>query len=210
MWRRPSAGSAWWPTSAPRKGVQAVARLARSAYGEIDLWFSNAGVAGPRQPGEIQDNARWDSAWLLHVMSHVYAARAVLPAMLDRGDGYLLQTASLVALSTQVDKATYSVSKHAALALSEWLAVTYRPKGIKVSCFCPGAMLTPMLLVNGLPEDHPALRAAPRPEQVADRLVAAIDSERFLILDSDVAREELLSKATDYEGWVNRAAARQT
>ncbi|WP_307874916.1 SDR family NAD(P)-dependent oxidoreductase [Frankia nepalensis] len=210
MCRRPSAGSAWWPTSAPRKGVQAVARLARSAYGEIDLWFSNAGVAGPRQPGEIQDNARWDSAWLLHVMSHVYAARAVLPAMLDRGDGYLLQTASLVALSTQVDKATYSVSKHAALALSEWLAVTYRPKGIKVSCFCPGAMLTPMLLVNGLPEDHPALRAAPRPEQVADRLVAAIDSERFLILDSDVAREELLSKATDYEGWVNRAAARQT
>jgi NAD(P)-dependent dehydrogenase (short-subunit alcohol dehydrogenase family) len=182
--------------------VRAVADLARRTYGEIDIWFSNAGVAGPRQPGDIQDNRFWDSAWQLHVMSHVYAAREVLPSMLERGDGYLLQTASVVALSTQLEKAAYSVSKHAALALAEWLAATYRPKGIKVSCFCPAAMLTPMLLSNDFPADHPVLQTAPTPGEVAERLVQAIDAERFLILDSTAGIDALTAKATDYDRWI--------
>jgi NAD(P)-dependent dehydrogenase (short-subunit alcohol dehydrogenase family) len=92
------------------ENVRAVAALAREAYGEIDLWYSNAGFAGPRQPGEIPDNHLWDLGWNLHVMSHVYAAREVLPSMLERGDGYLLQTASVVALSTQIEKGSYSVT----------------------------------------------------------------------------------------------------
>lgn len=182
--------------------VRAVAALARSAYGEIDVWFSNAGHAGPREPGEIPDEPLWDLQWRLHVMSHVYAAREVLPAMLQRGDGYLLQTASVVALAIQPDKAAYSVTKHAALALAEWLATTYRPRGVKVSCFCPGAMLTPMLLSNELPPDHPILRQAATPDEVADRMVRAIEAERFLILDSDLGLEALSAKAADYEKWI--------
>ena len=118
------------------------------------------------------------------------------------GDGYLLQTASVVALATQPDKAAYSVTKHSALALAEWLATTYRPRGIKVSCFCPGPMLTPMLLSNDFPADHPVLKTAATPEQVADRLVAAIDAERFLILDSDLGIDSLRAKASDYEQWI--------
>ena len=179
--------------------VQSVAELARLTYGEVDLWFSNAGFAGPRQPGELQGDEMWEAAWRLHVMSHVFAVRAVLPSMLARGDGYLLQTSSLVALATQPDKAAYSVTKHASLALAEWLSVSYRPKGIKVSCFCPGPMLTPMLLSNDFPPDHPVLREAVTPAQVADRLVTAIGEERFLILDSDSGMRSLTAKAADYE-----------
>ncbi|MEX5708602.1 SDR family oxidoreductase [Parafrankia sp. FMc6] len=185
------------------ENVRAVADLARRTYGEIDLWFSNAGLAGPRQPGEVQENKLWESMWKLHVMAHVYAVREVLPAMLDRGDGYLLQTASLVGLTTQAGKATYSVSKHAAVALSEWLAVTYHRRGIKVSCFCPGAMLTPMLLNNEFPADHPVLTRAPKPGEVADRLVRAIDEERFLIVDSQQGPTALQAKAANYDHWLD-------
>lgn len=186
--------------------VSAVADLARRTYGDIDIWFSNAGYAGPRQPADLQPDDIWELSWHLHVMSHVHAVREVLPAMLERGDGYLLQTASVVALAIQPDKAAYTVTKHAALALAEWLAATYRPKGIKVSCFCPGAMLTPMLLTNDFPPDHPMLKTAATPDQVADRLVHAIDAERFLILDSDVGMESLTAKASDYEKWVTDIA----
>lgn len=138
--------------------VRAVAELARKTYGEVDVWLSNAGLAGRRDPESLQDDATWDVMWRLHVLSHLYAARAVLPSMLERGDGYLLQTASSVAFATQPDKLAYSVTKHGALSLSEWLAVHYRPRGIKVSCFCPGPMLTRMLLDNGFAPDHPALK----------------------------------------------------
>jgi NAD(P)-dependent dehydrogenase (short-subunit alcohol dehydrogenase family) len=182
--------------------VRAVADLARRTYGEVDIWFSNAGYAGPPRRGDISDDGLWDLNWRLHVMSHVYAAREVLPSMLERGDGYLLQTASVVALALHPDKPAYSVTKHAALGLSEWLAATYRPKGIKISCFCPGPMLTPMLLSDGVPADHPILRNAATPQEVADRLVGAIDAERFLILDSQLGQDCLTAKATDYEQWM--------
>jgi NAD(P)-dependent dehydrogenase (short-subunit alcohol dehydrogenase family) len=184
------------------ENVRAVADLARSTYGEVDVWYSNAGFAGPRQPGELQDDAMWESSWSLHVMSHVYAARAVLPSMLERGEGYLLQTASVTALSTQPEKAAYTVSKHAALALSEWLAIAYRPRGIKVSCFCPGPMLTPMLLSNDFPEGHPVFDMAMTPAQVADLLVRGIDEERFLIVENDGGLDALRGRLDDYDGWL--------
>ncbi|MDA4106817.1 SDR family NAD(P)-dependent oxidoreductase [Mycolicibacterium holsaticum] len=183
--------------------VRAVADLARRTYGEVDIWFSNAGYTGPAQHGTIADDELWDVSWRLHVMSHVYAAREVLPAMLERGDGYLLHTASIVALAIHPDKPAYSVTKKAALGFSEWLAATYRPKGIRVSCFCPGPMLTPMLLGDGIPADHPMLQEAATPERVADRLVGAIDAERFLIVDSILGQDLLSAKATDYEQWMS-------
>lgn len=181
--------------------VRAVADLARRTYGEIDIWFSNAGYVGPGHRGEIPEDTLWNLNWQLHVMAHVYAVREVLPSMLARGDGYLLQTASVVALAFHPDKAAYSVTKHAALALAEWLATAYRPKGIKVSCFCPGPMLTPML-ANDFPTDHPILKTAATPDQVADRLVGAIDAERFLIVDSTLGLDSLSAKANDYEEWL--------
>ena len=186
--------------------VRAVADLARASYGEVDLWLSNAGVAGPRQPRNLQDDGLWDLMWRLHVLSHLNAAREVLPSMIDRGDGYLLQTASLVALSTQPEKAAYSVTKHAALALSEWLAVQYRPLGIKVSCFCPGPMLIRMLLSNEFGPGHPALEQALTPEQVADVVLEGITAERFLIVTRPGSEHVLTDKGTDYDAWIGQAA----
>lgn len=187
--------------------VKAVADLARSTYGEVDVWLSNAGVAGQRDPEGLQDDGTWDLMWRLHVLAHLYAARAVLPSMVARGDGYLLQTASSVALSTQPDKLAYAVTKHAALSLSEWLAVHYRPRGVKVSCFTPGPMLTRMLLSNGFGSDHPAIRAALTPDQVADVVVKGIADERFLILTRPGSEHALIEKGTDYESWIDRAAS---
>ena len=135
-------------------------------------------------------------------MSHVCAVREVLPSMIERGDGYLLQTASVVALAFHPDNAPYAVTKHAALALAEWLATSYRPNGIKMSCFCPGPMLTPMLLANDFPGRPPDPEHRGNPEQVADRLVGAIDAERFLILDSPLGLDSLSAKVTDYEQWI--------
>jgi NAD(P)-dependent dehydrogenase (short-subunit alcohol dehydrogenase family) len=190
--------------------VQAVAALARKTHGRIDVWFSNAGWSGPRAPGDLQANDIWQMTWELHVMAHVYAARAVLPEMLERGEGYLLQTASSVAFALQMDKSAYSVTKHAALTFSEWLAAHYRPKGVRVSCFCPGPMDTRMFRANQLPPDHPAVRMALSPEDVADLLVRGVDEEKFLILQQGPAdaAPDLLLKAQDYEGWLQTMSAR--
>jgi NAD(P)-dependent dehydrogenase (short-subunit alcohol dehydrogenase family) len=187
--------------------VLAVADLARRTFGDIDVWYSNAGYSGPPEPGDLQGNDIWDLTWHLHVMSHVYAARAVLPSMVERGEGYLLQTASTVALSTQPDKATYSVTKHAALALAEWLAIHYRPKGVRVSCFCPGPMMTRMLRSNGFADDHPAMTMALTPEQVAELLVQGIDAEQFLIESHPGTTASLLAKGNDYEAWISQFRA---
>jgi NAD(P)-dependent dehydrogenase (short-subunit alcohol dehydrogenase family) len=190
------------------ENVQAVADLARRTYGEIDVWYSNAGYSGPPEPGDLQSNDIWDMTWRLHVMSHVFAAREVLPAMVQRGEGYLLQTASVISLSTQADKVTYSVTKHGALALAEWLAIHYRPKGVRVSCFCPSAMNTRMLRANGFGDDHPIMQIALSPEAVAEIVVEGIDRERFLITTDEGAEDVLHEKANDWDGWIERTGAR--
>jgi NAD(P)-dependent dehydrogenase (short-subunit alcohol dehydrogenase family) len=187
--------------------VQAVATAARDAFGRIDIWYSNAGYSGPPQPGDLQTDEVWDLTWNLHVLSHLYAARAVLPEMVERGEGYLLNTASVVALSTQADKVSYSVTKHAALSLAEWLAVHYRPRGVRVSCFCPSAMLTPMLLSNDFPPGHPIFAMAMSPEDVASVLVDAIRAEKFLIeTEPGSGAASLRAKADDYDAWIDQTA----
>lgn len=184
------------------ESVGLVVDRARSAVGEIDVWFSNAGISSPRRPGRIPGNDEWERMWKLHVMSHVYAARAVVPSMVARGDGYLLQTVSRVALAAHPGKAAYSVTKHASLAFGEWLAIHLPPRGIKVSCFCPGAMRTDMLLANGFTDDDPTVMAAMAPEDVADLLIDGLDREQFLILTPDACAGLLASKAADYDAWL--------
>lgn len=183
--------------------VQRIVALAQERLGPIDVWYSNAGMAGPREPGSLQDDRLWDSMWRLHVMSHVFAARAVLPSMIERGEGYLLATASSTALSTQVEKVAYAVTKRGTLALSEWLAISFRSRGIKVSCFCPSAMKTRMLAANDISSDSPAMQNARTPEEVADIIVRGIDAERFLILTNPDEADVLKDKGEDYDGWLD-------
>lgn len=178
---------------------------ARESGGPIDLFFSNAGVPGPPGGPEAPDD-ELQSTWEINVMAHVWAARALLPDMVARGEGYLLSTASAAGLLTQVSALAYSMTKHAAVAVAEWLAITYGDAGIKVSCLCPQAVRTPMLelaledpigagplLAGGLIE----------PEDAAASVVSGIRDERFLILPhEDVARHMAL-KGAQPERWLN-------
>src|SRR5437762_5298651 len=126
--------------------VNLVAR-ATAAYGQIDLFCSNAGIGTPG--GADEPNEIWQRIWEVNVMAHIYAARHVLPGMLARGEGYILATASAAGLLTQIGSAPYSVTKHAAVALAEWLSITHHDRGIRVSCLCPQGVKTNMLAGGG-------------------------------------------------------------
>jgi NAD(P)-dependent dehydrogenase (short-subunit alcohol dehydrogenase family) len=180
-----------------------VIRLVGSAtesHGHIDLFCSNAGIAVEGGP-EVPD-LDWQRVWQINLMAHVYAARAVLPGMIARGHGYLLQTASAAGLLTMIGSATYSVTKHAAVAFAEWLAITYESAGIKVSCLCPLGVKTDMLAAAGGVAGAMLRPGAIEPEAVAEAVIDGLREERFLILPHPEAGEYFKRKAGDYERWL--------
>jgi NAD(P)-dependent dehydrogenase (short-subunit alcohol dehydrogenase family) len=168
-------------------------------YGPVDLFCANAGIgfAGDEQtPAE-----RWDFMWQVNLMSHVHAARRLVPGWLARGDGYFLSTASAAGLLTNLKAAQYSVTKHAAVSFAEWLAITYGDQGIKVSCLCPMGVKTPLL--DSADEFHSLLDPlAIDPEQVADAVVEGLADERFLILPHPEVAQFFQNKANDYDRWI--------
>lgn len=175
-----------------------VARAERE-NGPIDLFFSNAGIG---TPGGVEvPNSGWERIWQVNVMAHVYATRAVLPGMLERGDGYLLSTASAAGLLTQIGSAPYSVTKHAAVALAEWLAVTYGDRGIKVSVLCPQAVRTGMT-AGSEGGGVAGLDGMLEPEDVAQSVIEAIAEERFLILPHPEVLTYIRRKTGDYDRWL--------
>jgi NAD(P)-dependent dehydrogenase (short-subunit alcohol dehydrogenase family) len=177
---------------------------AEAEHGPIDLFFSNAGVPGPGGGPEAPDD-ELQQTWEINVMAHVWAARALLPGWVARGDGYLLSTASAAGLLTQVGALGYSITKHAAVALAEWLSITYGDAGIRVSCLCPQGVRTPMLDVA---LDDP-VGAAPllaggllEPEDVAAVVVDGIRDERFLILPHEDVAKYMALKGAQPERWL--------
>jgi NAD(P)-dependent dehydrogenase (short-subunit alcohol dehydrogenase family) len=170
-----------------------------SATGQVDIFCSNAGIAVSGGP-EASDRD-WKRSWEINTMAHVYAARAVLPQMLARKEGYLLQTVSAAGLLTSLGSAPYAVTKHAALGFAEWLAITYGDQGIRVSALCPQGVRT-----NMLKADHPGTKmlvaGAIEPEQVADDVVKAMAEERFMILPHPEAGKFFQNKANDYQRWI--------
>jgi NAD(P)-dependent dehydrogenase (short-subunit alcohol dehydrogenase family) len=185
--------------------IQALVARAEEAGGPIDLFFSNAGVPGPGGgPVEVPVDA-WQQTWEVNVLAHVWAARALLPGMLERGDGYLLNTASAAGLLTHVAALPYTVTKHAAVALAEWLSINYRDAGIKVSCLCPQAVRTPMMMATVEDESGASVLASGamiEPGDVADVVVEAIRDERFLILPHPEVAGYMAVKATQPERWL--------
>lgn len=179
--------------------MKRLVRRTIDTFGTIDLFCSNAGIT--TKGGLETSNDDWQRLWDVNMMSHLYAARAVIPGMLERGSGYLLQTASAAGLLTEIGSAAYSVTKHASVAFAEWLSVQYRGSGIGVSCLCPLGVDTDML-----DEDDPIhqfLRlSAIQPEDVADAAVVGIAEERFLILPHPEVAEFFRFKADDYERWL--------
>jgi NAD(P)-dependent dehydrogenase (short-subunit alcohol dehydrogenase family) len=184
--------------------VQALVDRTLARDGQIDLFCSNAGIA---TGGGLDDDEMWRRVLEVNTMAHVYAARAVLPGMLARGRGYLLQTASAAGLLTTPSDAPYTVSKHGAVALAEWLAITYGGRGITVSVLCPMGVETP-LLMEGLRAGEPGARAVAAsgaiisPETVAEAVVQGITAGRFLILPHPQVGTFWAQKASDPDRWL--------
>ena len=168
------------------------------AFGRIDIYCSNAGIAFGGGP-EASDKA-WRQSWDVHVMAHVYAARALLPGMLERGEGYIVGTISAAALLNHVLASPYAVTKAAGLSFFEWMAIAYHDQGIRVSALCPQGVRTAMLAQEG--ERNFLTPGALDPEQVADAVAKGMHDERFLILPHAEVGEFLLRKASDYDRWL--------
>jgi NAD(P)-dependent dehydrogenase (short-subunit alcohol dehydrogenase family) len=181
--------------------IQQLAKQVTDRFGSIDLFCSNAGILF--SGGEETSDANWRRIWDINVMAHVYAARAVLPGMLARRQGYLLQTVSAAGLLTIIGAASYAVTKHAALGFAEWLAMTYGDRGIKVSALCPIGVRTEMLLKDESSVALSLRETAIEPDQVADITVKGIADEKFLILPHPEAAEFFRRKASDYDRWLN-------
>lgn len=176
--------------------------IALETYGEIDLFCSNAGIGGIPGGEEVPDDA-WQRIWEINVMGHIFAARAVIPHMLERGGGYLLNTASAAGLLTQIGSAPYSVTKHAAVAFAEWLSITYGDRGIKVSCLCPQGVRTRMLTEAA--ENGPSaflLENAIAADDVAEAVIRGLEAETFLILPHPEVGTYFQYKANDYDRWL--------
>ena len=172
-----------------------------SRFGRIDLFCSNAGIGGSGGGVELPNEA-WQRMWEVNHMSHVYGARHVVPHMIAQGGGYLLQTASAAGLLTQIGSATYSVTKHAAVALAEWLSITYGDQGIKVSCLCPQGVRTRMLLGEDGKRETFLNPGAIEPEDVAEAVVKGIEAEQFLILPHGEVLDYFRRKGSDYDRWL--------
>ena len=166
--------------------------------GPIDLFCSNAGIG--IGGGAEASNDAWTRIWDINVMAHVWAARRLIPLMTARGGGYLLNTASAAGLLSQIGSAPYAVTKHAAVGLAEWLAITHGDQGIKVSVLCPQAVRTAMTAAN--PDGVASIDGMMEPEDVAEVCVGAIEAERFLILPHPEVLDYMQRKTGDYERWI--------
>lgn len=181
----------------------AMIRQTIETHGRIDIMCLNAGI--PTDGSVDASNEDWQRTWDVNVMAHVFATRHVLPSMLERGEGYIVTTASAAGLLTNIGAAPYSVTKHAAVALAEWLSVTYGSRGIGVSCLCPMFVDTPMLdafaghtdemrsFVEGL---------AIEVDDVAAAVVEGIREETFLILPHPIVLDYFQRKSLDYDRWI--------
>jgi NAD(P)-dependent dehydrogenase (short-subunit alcohol dehydrogenase family) len=178
--------------------VHDLIRQTVDAHSAIDIYCSNAGIAFGGGP-EASDEA-WQTSWDVHVMAHVYAARAVLPMMLERGEGCIVGTVSAAGLLNHVAASPYAVTKAAALSFLEWLAISYGARGVRVSALCPQGVRTPMLAQAG---DGDFLDAgALEPDQVATCVIDALRGDQFLILPHPEVHEYFVRRATDHDRWL--------
>jgi NAD(P)-dependent dehydrogenase (short-subunit alcohol dehydrogenase family) len=187
--------------------VTALVDAARLSFGRIDLFCANAGILWGERPadpaaliGPDASDEAWERMWRVNVLAHVYAARAVVPLMLEQGGGHILVTASAAGLLTILGNAPYALTKHAAVALAEWLAITYGDQGLRVSCLCPEFVRTDMLA--SACEPPTTASSVVEPEEVADLVVEGLRDERFLILPHPQVAEYFRRKADDYDRWL--------
>ncbi len=205
-------GSAHGVNVADETQLQKLIGSVRDSQGPIDLFISNAGV-GELPPDSknaaSQSNDVWERCWSVNVMAHVYACRALIPQMVERGDGYLINVASAAGLLSQIGDAAYSSSKHAAVGLAESLAISHRDDGVKVSVVCPQYVATALIgfdeatqvLAEGGVAGHDKDNILSA-EQAAAAIIKGIQDETFLILTHPEVMEYVQHKAGNYERWI--------
>ncbi len=183
--------------------VNALIEQAEHHFGPVEVLFNNAGVATGGSP-LTTDIDVWMSQWQINVMAHVYAIRAVLPGMLERGEGYLLHTASMAGILTTPGNLTYAVTKHAVVGLAEWLAITYHGDGIRTSLLAPLGVRTPMLGTSDAKQaaSPSVVGDIKEPEEVADMVVKAVQEETFMILTDPIAQTWMERHTNDIERWL--------
>jgi len=183
------------------QGIKDLIAAAKEHLGHVDVYCSNAGTsagAGPETPDDV-----WQRAWEVNTLAHVRAARELLPAWLARGKGTFVVTASAAGLLTMLGAAPYSVTKHAAVAYAEWLAITYSRRGLTVHCVCPQGVRTQMLAGSGRAGELLLAGAAIEPEQVADALWDAMtNTGRFLVLPHPEVQDYYALRAADTDKWL--------
>lgn len=186
-----------------RDQVRNLVESVEAAHGPIDLFVSNAGIGSGA--GIEADETTWDRMWRVNVLAHVHAAEAVVPGMVARGEGYLLSTASAAGLLSQIGDLPYSATKHAAVAVAEWLAITYGDAGITVSCLCPQGVRTDMI-TGGAGHDSVETVVSQgliEPEEVAAAVIEGLRDERFLILPHPEVQTFYERRATDTDRWLS-------
>ncbi len=190
-------GAAYEVDVSKESEIRELIEITEDQHGPIDLFVSNAGII--HRGGLEIDNDHWQQIWEVNVMAHVWAARHVVPRMIERGGGYLLNTASAAGLLNQVGAASYAVTKHGAVGLAEWLALTYGDDGIKVSVLCPQAGRTGMTAdPNSVAAQDGLLEAEP----VAELCLQAIRDETFLVLPHPEVLTYMRRKTEDYDRWI--------
>jgi NAD(P)-dependent dehydrogenase (short-subunit alcohol dehydrogenase family) len=195
---RQIGGKAWGVDVAQETEIASMIDAVEGTLGQIDLFCSNAGIFAPG--GVETPTGDWQTMWDINVMSHVHAARHMVPRMTERGGGYFLNTASAAGLLNQIGSAPYGVTKHAAVGFAEWLAMTHGDDGIKVSVLCPQAVHTPMIEndTTGVASGDGVLS----PEDVAQACVKGIQDETFLILPHPEVLGYMQNKAENYDRWI--------
>lgn len=178
--------------------IKALIDLVEDNHGPIDLFCSNAGIGISGGP-EVS-NEGWQKIWEVNTMSHIWAARHIVPKMIERGGGYLLNTASAAGLLNQIGSMPYGVTKHAAVGAAEWLALTYGDQGIKVSVFCPQSIRTEM--TRGGESNVAAIDGMLEPEDAAEACVKAINEETFLALTHPQVVGYMQAKTANYDRWI--------
>ncbi|MEQ3670256.1 SDR family oxidoreductase [Pseudophaeobacter sp.] len=178
--------------------IKALIDTVEDSIAPIDLFCSNAGIL--TKGGFEVPNDEWQKIWDINVMSHVWASRHLVPLMLKRGGGYMLNTASAAGLLNQIGAAPYGVTKHAAVGFAEWLAITYGDQGIGVSVLCPQAVRSEM--TRGLEESVASLDGLLEPDMVADCCVKAIENNEFLVLPHPQVKDYMQAKTSNYGRWI--------
>ncbi|WP_122073748.1 SDR family oxidoreductase [Pseudophaeobacter sp. EL27] len=178
--------------------IKALIDTVENSIAPIDLFCSNAGIL--TMGGFEVSNEEWQKIWDINVMSHVWAARHLVPLMMERGGGYMLNTASAAGLLNQIGAAPYGVTKHAAVGFAEWLAITYGDQGLGVSVLCPQAVRSEM--TRGFEDSVASLDGMLEPDLVADYCVKAIENNEFLVLPHPQVKDYMQAKAANYGRWI--------